>query len=197
MKDVRYFARSKFFGSLVHKTKFGLIWRSWIPLLSFSELGEKLRATIILGKCVKKIIIKLLLAYSFRKMFFIGQNLKHVHMTYSFLERLIFSWLTLVNIFSLEFISHSIKEILYINTNSKENHHKRDITCFHLPSILRLKNPIFSVSWIHFLKVIKRPFCRGVKLINVIVFSSPTPPGNIIWCVKSQTGLFIYLPGCI
>ena len=25
-------------------------------------------------------------AYSFRKMLFIGQNLKHVHMTYSFLE---------------------------------------------------------------------------------------------------------------
>ena len=42
-------------------------------------------------------------------MFFIGQNLKHVHMTYSFLELLIF--------FCLEFISHYTKEILYVNTN--------------------------------------------------------------------------------
>ena len=38
----------------------------------------------------KQAIIKLSLAYSFRNMFFIGQNLKHVHMTYSFLELLIF-----------------------------------------------------------------------------------------------------------
>ena len=29
-------------------------------------------------------------------MFFIGQNLNHVHMTYSFLELLIFFWLTKV-----------------------------------------------------------------------------------------------------
>ena len=38
----------------------------------------------------KQAIIKLSLACSFRKMLFIGQNLKHVHMTYSFLELLIF-----------------------------------------------------------------------------------------------------------
>ena len=47
-----------------------------------------------------------LLAYSFRKMLFIGQNLKYVHMTYSFLELLIFFLLTL-----LRFFSHHIKEI--------------------------------------------------------------------------------------
>ena len=38
----------------------------------------------------KQAIIKLSLACSFPKMLFIGQNLKHVHMTYSFLELLIF-----------------------------------------------------------------------------------------------------------
>ena len=48
-------------------------------------------------------------------MFFIGQNLKHVHMTYSFLELLIFFWLTLVDIYCLELISHHAKEILYGN----------------------------------------------------------------------------------
>ena len=48
-------------------------------------------------------------------MFFIGQNLKHVHMTYSFLELLIFFWLAVVDIWCLEFISHHAKEILYIN----------------------------------------------------------------------------------
>ena len=41
-------------------------------------------------------------------MFFIAQNSKHFHMTYIFFELLIFFWLTLVNIFCLEFISHDI-----------------------------------------------------------------------------------------
>ena len=40
------------------------------------------------------------MAYSFRKMFFIGENLKHVYMAYYFLEFLIFFWLTLVVYFS-------------------------------------------------------------------------------------------------
>ena len=53
-------------------------------------------------------IIKLSLAYSFRKIFFIGQNLKHVHMTYSLLELLIFFWLAVVDIKCLEFISLTI-----------------------------------------------------------------------------------------
>ena len=60
--------------------------------------------------------MKLSLAYSFREIFFIGQNLKLVQMTYSFLELLIFFWLTL-DISCLEFISHYTKEILYVNTN--------------------------------------------------------------------------------
>ena len=64
--------------------------RGRILLLSLKELGEKSRTTIILGKFCKHVIIKLSLAYSFRKMFLIGQNLKHVHMAYSFLELLIF-----------------------------------------------------------------------------------------------------------
>ena len=56
--------------------------------MSLNKLGEKSHATIILGKFCKQAIMKLSLAYNFRKMFFIGQNLKHVHMTYSFLELL-------------------------------------------------------------------------------------------------------------
>ena len=94
----------------------------------------------------KQTIIELLLAYSFRKILFIDQNLKHVHVTYSFLERLIFFRLTLVNIYCLEFISH-YKEILYINTNfkgrqssirSKEDNHERDgnrYTCWLVSDI--------------------------------------------------------------
>ena len=35
-------------------------------------------------------IIKFLLVYSFREMFFICQNLTHFHMTYSFIELLTF-----------------------------------------------------------------------------------------------------------
>ena len=66
-----------------------ILSRGRIPLLSLNEHGEKSRATITLGKFCEQPIIKLPLAYGFRKMFFIGQNLKHVHMTYSFLELLI------------------------------------------------------------------------------------------------------------
>ena len=60
-------------------------------------------------------IIKLSLAYGFWKMFFRGKDIKLVHMTYSFLELLIFCWLTLVDISCLEFISHHIKKLLYLN----------------------------------------------------------------------------------
>ena len=102
--------------------------------MSLNELGEKSRATIILGKFCKQAIIKLSLAYSFRKMFFIGQNLKHVHMTYSFLELLIFFWLTLVDIWCLEFFSPCQKNIVceWIQTSWETNYEiKANIfTCF-------------------------------------------------------------------
>ena len=45
-------------------------------------------------------------------MFLIGQKLKHVRMTYYFFEILIFFWLTLVDIYGLEFISRHITKIL-------------------------------------------------------------------------------------
>ena len=51
-------------------------------------------------------------------MFFIGQNLKHVDLTY-FIQLLIFFWLTLVDIHWIEIISHYIKEILYVNKKFK------------------------------------------------------------------------------
>ena len=47
--DVRYFARSKFSRSLVHKKN---VKRG--TFLSFNELGEKSRETIILGKFTSK-----------------------------------------------------------------------------------------------------------------------------------------------
>ena len=87
-------------------------------------------------------------------MFFIGQSLNHVHITHSFLELLIFFWLTLswrrryhietsplicgaseltqVDIYCLEFISHHITEILYLNTNSKGNQSWNQNKQFHL-----------------------------------------------------------------
>ena len=105
--DMRYFSRNKFSSSLVHKKNFRLIWqvifkagyffvkRGRIPLLSLNKLGKKSQTTIILGKFCKQVIIKLSLAYTFRKMFPISQILKHVHITYSFHELLIFFRLTL------------------------------------------------------------------------------------------------------
>ena len=61
------------------------------------------------------------MAYSFRKMFFIGQKLKHVHITYSLLELFIFFLLYLLDIYYLQFISYHIKELLYVNTHFKGN----------------------------------------------------------------------------
>ena len=63
---MRYFARSKFSRSLVHKKNFSLIGyvviklgyvftkRVRIPLFRLNELGEKSQATIIFGKFVNK-----------------------------------------------------------------------------------------------------------------------------------------------
>ena len=58
----------------------------WIQVASYNNSWE----------ICQRAIIKLSVAYSFRRMFFIGQNLKHVLMTYSFLELLIFFLLTLI-----------------------------------------------------------------------------------------------------
>ena len=65
-------------------------------------------------------MIKLLLADTFRKMFFIGQNLKNVRITFFFLEFLFFFLLLVVDI-CFDFIFYYIKEILHANTNSKGN----------------------------------------------------------------------------
>ena len=62
---MRYFASSKFLGSLIHK-RFGLIWQVVFKLeylffqevgylLSLNELGEKSQAATILGKFVNKV----------------------------------------------------------------------------------------------------------------------------------------------
>ena len=48
-------------------------------------------------------MIKFLLAYSFQKLFLIGQNLNRAHVTCSFDELLIFFGLTLADIFCLIF----------------------------------------------------------------------------------------------
>ena len=58
----------------------------WIQVASYNNSWE----------ICQHAIIKLSVAYSFRRMFFIGQNLKHVLMTYSFLKLLIFFLLTLI-----------------------------------------------------------------------------------------------------
>ena len=51
----------------------------------------------------------------------------------------------------------------------------------------------FSVLWTHFLKLIKQPFRRGVNLI----FFFSIPLTNIVWCIKSQTCLLIYLSSIV
>ena len=79
--------------------------------MSLNEFGEKSQATIVRSKFVNK-TYQTLIALQFSEMIVIGQKLKHVHITYYFLELLIFSWLTLAGTRCLEFISHYIKENL-------------------------------------------------------------------------------------
>ena len=92
--------------------------------MSLNELGEKSQATIILGKICKQVIIKLSLAQSSRKMFFIGQNLKHKAHSYD----IFFSWtfdLLLINstylVFVVYFSPHQRNIFLYVNTNVMGN----------------------------------------------------------------------------
>ena len=72
------------------------------------------------------------MAYSFRKMLFIGQNWKHVHMTYSFLELLIFFWLTLLFIVWNLFITTSKKYRIWIQISWETNPEVKTniFTCF-------------------------------------------------------------------
>ena len=84
--DMRCFARSNFYRSLVHKKNFTLIWQVVFKLgyifcqerqdisLSLNELGEKSQSFLPQSSLVicKQAIIKLSLAYSFRKIFFIN-----------------------------------------------------------------------------------------------------------------------------
>ena len=108
--------------------------------------SEKSRRGQYSRQICKQAIIKLSLAYSFWKMLFIRQNLKHVQMPYfampSFLKLLIFFWLTLVDILCLEFISHHTKEILYVNTNFMGNQLWNKNKHFHFFLILILKQPV-------------------------------------------------------
>ena len=78
--DMTYFRRSKF--SKLHKKKFGLVWQvGRMLLLSLNVLGEDSMNNNWRYFCEEN-IIKLLLAYTFWKIFVIGQNIMHVHVTY-------------------------------------------------------------------------------------------------------------------
>ena len=96
------------------------------------------------------------MAYSFRKILFIGQNLKHVHMTYSFLELLIFFWLTLdtISVWSL-FLSSQKKYFMWVQTLWETNYKIKTIIFKNLFFDVKLKflmnkSEFFSVSWTYF-----------------------------------------------
>ena len=92
-------------------------------------------------------------------MFFISQNLKHILVTYSFLELLIFFLSILVQIFISYHILH-IKAILYLNRNSKGNQiwnkNKSNVVLKLKPSILPClviaMTSSGSISWFHIRK---------------------------------------------
>ena len=69
-------------------------------------------------------------------MFFIGQNLKHVHMTYSFLELLIFFWL--INLVIGVYFSPHQRNIV-----CEYKIHGKPIIKYLVSDILMLKKPAF------------------------------------------------------
>ena len=81
------------------------------------------------------------MVYNFRKIFFIGQNLKHVHITYFFLN----FWSCFV--WSL-FLTIPKKYYMRIQTSRETNH---EIPIMNLFLILMLKKPVFKCK-------IKTPF---------------------------------------
>ena len=128
------------------------------------------------------------MAYSFQKMFFIGQNLSHVNMTYSFHKLLNFFLLTLIQIFIVWslFLTTSKEISLHVNTNSKGNQSRNKnqeiyiSTCFWyrcwkiLLFYLELKSLInnfyiFSVSWTFLETAIRRCQKSCSKKICIIL----------------------------
>ena len=112
----------------------------------------------------KQAIIKLSLACSFRKMFFIGQNLNFLtwHLLFLNFDLLLINWSRYL---SLEvYFSPRHRNIASVNTNSKGNHswnknkhfdlffswNKNEH--FHLLKFLMNNFYFFSVSWTHFQK---------------------------------------------
>ena len=102
-------------------------------------------------------MITLSLAYSFRKMFLIGQNLKH--------DLLLINFSGYFTVWSL-FLTY--QKVLYVNTNFQGNQSWNKNKHFHLLLLLILKNTVFlngklkflmnvwffSVSWTHFQKLL-------------------------------------------
>ena len=122
------------------------------------------------------------MAYSFLKIFFIGQNLKEALMTHSLFELLIFFLLTLLiffllDIYCLEFISHHIKEILYINTDSKGNqswNKNKEInifTCFQCRVKILYQQFLFFLSFMNiFWSSSLQMFFKIGTLENFLIF---------------------------
>ena len=172
---MRYFARNKFSRSLAHKRNFGLIWHvvfklgylfvkgGRLPLLSLNELGEKSQSAITLGKFSTKSQSNSYWLIVFGKCFSLVK-IKACS------QDVFFSWsfdLILINsgrylLFGVYFslgLTNCIKEISYINANSKGNqlwNENKETNIFML---------FFSQFYERiFLKVIKQPFRRGANL---------------------------------
>ena len=133
-------------------------------------------------------------------MFSIVQNLKHVHMTYIFWTFDLFS-LSLVDIYWLAFIFHCMREILYVNTNSKENqswnNHEIKIKryTFWLVSDIDAEKLFFTFfSWIFNFSefhehILHQPFH---KCVNLNKFSKKYPYYYVLKMFSSQNILDTY-----
>ena len=108
------------------------------------------------------------MTYSFRKMFFIGQDLKHVHMIYYFLEK---DYVTGV--------------FLWVLRNFLEHHFLQSTFCDYFCS----SGSCFCI----FLKKVLFNSYFATLLWRWIIFSFP----HIVWCVKSRTRLLINLSSIV
>ena len=131
-----------------------------IHQLSLNILGEYSQATIILGKICKQAIIKVPLIYSYWKMFFIGQNSKHVHMPCFFLT----FYLLLINLckylIGVYFSLHQRNTLYKYKLRRKVMVKKIQIDMhFHLSKILILRNPVvFFCCFLFFSSRVKIPY---------------------------------------
>ena len=143
-----YFKRDKLVRSLVTKESFSTLWQVIFQLEYFRivwmNLVRSRKQQLFSGSLYtihNETPIGLL--KSPWKIFFIGQNLNHIHGTYSFGEILIFFWVTVVDVFCLKFDFSQHQRNIVRNYILRRKQIKQRKIPFHWSQMMMLKNSVF------------------------------------------------------